>query len=269
MSSTSKEVWEEALEDILEETCDSENWQPHVIKRTEEEKDVDVVSVNTEDDEARHARREVVKSEGEEGNIEGLVETARETEVVDKGAEEDEEDTVDSNQGLRLNERTILKLQEAFSLFDHDFDGKLSLHQTATMIRAVGLGLTEKNIAEILAEAPTAKIDFGTFLTSMADHLPAIRVNRAEEEAIAIRNAFKLIEETGNERGRGEGERGGGGGVNGTISRRRLTRLLSRVGEKLNKHEIDELLDDVGLGEVSPDEEIPYEALVEKIFEDY
>ena len=106
---------------------------------------------------------------------------------------------------------------------------------------------------EILSEAPTAKIDFGTFLTSMADHLRAVRENRAEEEAEAIKNAFQLIEEINrghkhdDEGGRG-GERGEGGrgGGSGTISRRRLTRLLTRVGEKLNKHEIDELLDDVG-----------------------
>jgi len=193
------------------------------------------------------------------------------TPAASEEAEEEQPLPVDC--GLRLNERTILKLQEAFSLFDHDCDGRLSLHQTATMMRAVGLGLTEKNIAEILSEAPTAKIDFGTFLTSMADHLRAVRENRAEEEAEAIKNAFQLIEEINrghkhdDEGGRG-GERGRGGG-SGTISRRRLTRLLTRVGEKLNKHEIDELLDDVGLGEISPDDEIRYDVLIEKIFEDY
>ena len=49
--------------------------------------------------------------------------------------------------------------------------------------------------------------------------------------------------------GGGGGGRGGGGRERkngGTISRMRLTRLLTRVGEKLSKHEIDELLDDVG-----------------------
>ena len=99
-------------------------------------------------------------------------------------------------------------------------------------------------LLEILSEASTAKIDFGTFLTSMADHLRAVRENRAEEEAEAIKNAFQLIEEIN--RGHKHDDEGGRGGGSGTISRRRLTRLLTRVGEKLNKHEIDELLDDVG-----------------------
>jgi len=103
---------------------------------------------------------------------EAKTDTPTPTAEEDTSAAAEEEVKVKEEQP-RLEERTILKLQEAFSLFDHDGDGKLTLHQTATMIRAVGLGLTEKNIAEILAEAPCAKIDFGTFLTSMADHLKA------------------------------------------------------------------------------------------------
>lgn len=227
------------------------------IKQTAEDKIVDVESCSVAKE---HEEKQTDKDQDRNG-----------VEQEEPGGDEEPNDVCN---GLRLNERTILKLQEAFSLFDHDFDGRLSLHQTATMIRAVGLGLTEKHIAEILAEAPTAKIDFGTFLTSMADHLRAIKENRAEEEAAAIRDAFQLIEASA-----GEGVDAGAvakeveGGqqrqTGGMISRRRLTRLLTKVGEKLTKHEIDELLDDVGFGEALPDDEICCEALIEKIFEDY
>jgi len=258
LTSTSKGALDGS--DLLEDES-----QPHVIKRTDENKFVDVVTLEMEDQEALDNVQPVVVQTGEDekdAEAKEVVQNAGEAEIS-KDTPNDEEDSGGLNNGLRLDERTILKLQEAFSLFDHDSDGKLSLHQTANMIRAVGLGLTEKHIAEILAEAPTAKIDFGTFLTSMADHLRSIRENRAEEEAIAIKDAFVLLEETGNAGGRG------GGGGSGMISRGRLTKLLSRVGEKLNKHEIDELLDDVGFGELSSDEEINYDALVQKIFEDY
>jgi len=282
--------------------------QPHVVKGTDEKEHVDVVSLDADgveetglsessplslnvegaDETARLLHEMSSEARFSVGEKQSHVEEAVKTTGVGKetfeeekleDGEEEEEDPAELNKGLRLNERTILKLQEAFSLFDHDLDGRLTLHQAATMMRAVGLGLTEKHIAEILAEAPTAKIDFGTFLTSMADHLRAIRENRAEEEAKAIRDAFLLIEEAGSgrsirgERGGGEREAEGGKekavGGRGKMTRRRLTRLLTRVGEKLSKHEIDELLDDVGLGEASPDEEIHHEALVEKIFEDY
>jgi len=260
LTSTSKGALDGS--DLLEDES-----QPHVIKRTDENKFVDVVTLEMEDQEALDNVQPVVVQTGEEDEKDAeakeVVQIAGEEAEISKDTPIDEEDSGGLNNGLRLDERTILKLQEAFSLFDHDSDGKLSLHQTANMIRAVGLGLTEKHIAEILAEAPTAKIDFGTFLTSMADHLRSIRENRAEEEAIAIKDAFVLLEETGNAGGRG------GEGGSGMISRGRLTKLLSRVGEKLNKHEIDELLDDVGFGELSSDEEINYDALVQKIFEDY
>ncbi|KAE9445816.1 hypothetical protein C3L33_22294, partial [Rhododendron williamsianum] len=88
-----------------------------------------------------------------------------------------------------LNEEQIVEFQEAFSLFDKDGDGCITVEELATVIRSLDQNPTEEELEDMITEVDAdgnGTIEFKEFLNLMANK---IKETDAEEE---LKEAFKL-----------------------------------------------------------------------------
>ncbi|KAK6161453.1 hypothetical protein DH2020_004834 [Rehmannia glutinosa] len=94
-----------------------------------------------------------------------------------------------------LNEEQIVEFQEAFSLFDKDGDGCITIEELATVIRSLDQNPTEEELQDMINEVDSdgnGTIEFAEFLNLMAKKM---KDTDAEEE---LKEAFKVFDKDQN-----------------------------------------------------------------------
>jgi len=129
---------------------------------------------------------------------------------------------------------SVEELKEAFQLFDRDQDGKVSVEELGTILRAVGLNPTQAEIRDI-----AKKLGGSTGLISFQDIQNTVQQQRqksgkgspenaAEEQT---REAFKVFDKNGT----------------GFIEVAELRHVLTTLGEKLTTQEVDVVMKEADL----------------------
>lgn len=122
-----------------------------------------------------------------------------------------------------LTEAQISEYKEAFGLFDRDGDGCITASELGTVIRALGKSPTQAEINAIIKEVdPDSRgiINLPEFLSVMARDL---KNYNSEQD---LRNAWKVFDREGK----------------GVLTAAELRHILSSIGEKLSKEELDDLM---------------------------
>eukprot|EP00275_Glaucocystis_incrassata_P001161 EC122033.1.p1 GENE.EC122033.1~~EC122033.1.p1 ORF type:complete len:151 (+),score=33.96 EC122033.1:79-531(+) len=136
-----------------------------------------------------------------------------------------------------LTPEQLAELEEAFSLFDFNSDGRISADELGTVMRSLGQNPSEAEILSMINEVDDNKdgtIDFKEFVSMMAKKFTG---SDAEEEILA---AFKVFDKDGN----------------GTISSPELRQIMRQLGQNLTDDEIDEMMREA---DISGDGEIDYQ----------
>eukprot|EP01122_Echinamoeba_exundans_P006050 TRINITY_DN1631_c0_g1_i1.p1 TRINITY_DN1631_c0_g1~~TRINITY_DN1631_c0_g1_i1.p1 ORF type:complete len:150 (+),score=55.97 TRINITY_DN1631_c0_g1_i1:33-482(+) len=122
-----------------------------------------------------------------------------------------------------LTEEAIAEFKEAFSLFDKDGDGTITVKELGTVMRSLGQNPTEAELQQMIREVDTdnnGEIDFPEFLSMMAKQM---KNEDTEEE---IREAFRVFDRDGH----------------GVINASELRHVLTTLGEKLTNEEVEDML---------------------------
>jgi len=141
----------------------------------------------------------------------------------------------------QLTEEQIAEFKEAFSLFDKDGDGTITMEELGTVLRSLGQNPTEAELQDMMNwvdAAGNGTIDFPEFLELMARKM---KDTDTEEELI---EAFKVFDTNGN----------------GYISAAELKQVMTNLGEKLTDNEVDEMIREA---DVDGDGQVNYEDFVE------
>ncbi|GAA0139183.1 calmodulin-related [Lithospermum erythrorhizon] len=137
-----------------------------------------------------------------------------------------------------LNEEQIVEFKEAFSLFDKDGDGCITVDELATVIRSLDQNPSEEELQDMFAEVDadgSGTIEFTEFLALMAKK---IKETDVEEE---LKEAFKVFDKD----------------QNGYISASELRHVMINLGEKLTDEEVEQMIREADLdgdGQVNYDE---------------
>ncbi|XP_040993059.1 calmodulin-7-like [Juglans microcarpa x Juglans regia] len=128
----------------------------------------------------------------------------------------------------QLTDDQISELREAFSLFDKDGDGCITAKELGNVMRSLGQNPTEPELQEMINEADTdnnGTINFVEFLELMA----RVMKDAALEEE--LREAFRVFDKD----------------QDGLISEAELRNVMTNLGEKLTKEEVDEMIREVDM----------------------
>ncbi|KAI4369662.1 hypothetical protein MLD38_018082 [Melastoma candidum] len=139
-----------------------------------------------------------------------------------------------------LTEEQITELKEAFTLFDKDGDGCITMEELATVLRSLDQNPTKKELQEMIDEVDSdgnGTIEFGEFLALMANK---IKDTDAEEE---LKEAFKVFDKD----------------QNGYISATELQHVMINLGEKLTDDEVEQMIREADL---DGDGQVNYEEFV-------
>nr|GMD80911.1 calmodulin-like protein 8 [Ipomoea batatas] len=137
-----------------------------------------------------------------------------------------------------LNEDQIMEFQEAFSLFDKDGDGSITVEELATVIRSLDQNPTEEELQEMMNDVDTGNngaIEFKEFLNALSKRMED---TYSEEE---LKEAFKVFDKD----------------QNGYISANELRNVMISLGEKLTEEEADQMIREADLdgdGQVNYDD---------------
>ncbi|XP_059317942.1 calmodulin-3-like [Lycium ferocissimum] len=127
-----------------------------------------------------------------------------------------------------LNEDQIVEFQEAFSLFDKDGDGCITVEELGTVIRSLDQNPTEEELQDMVNEVDAdgnGTIEFTEFLNLMAKKM---RETDGEEE---FKEAFKVFDKD----------------QNGYISATELRHVMINLGEKLTDEEVEQMIREADL----------------------
>ena len=150
------------------------------------------------------------------------------------------------NTALELSDSKINRFQEAFNAIDKNGTGVISFENLNTFVKsAIDESFPEKYINELISEVDKnndGKIEFAEFLTIML-----MMETVQDEEDQELVEAFRVFD------------------VNheGTLWRDELESVLTSIGDKLDKTEIDQL---VLLADIDDDGHIDYQEFVKMIF---
>lgn len=139
----------------------------------------------------------------------------------------------------QLSQAQIAECQDCFSLFDKDNDGQITTKELGTVMRALNLNPTEKELRELVDEAGVKTVDFPLFLTFMAKKM---KDKDTEED---VKDAFRVFDKEGS----------------GYISAQELRHVMINLGEKLTDAELDEVMAEIDV----KDGKIFYEQFVKTL----
>jgi len=139
-----------------------------------------------------------------------------------------------------LSEEEVGDLKEAFSLFDIDGDGTITLVELKEVMRSLGQNPTEQELIQMINSVDDNgdnEIDFEEFLILMSSKNQGGK-NDPDKE---LRDAFAVFDSDGS----------------GSISRDELKKLMKQLGQTLSDAELDAMMDEVdtdGNGEIDFEE---------------
>ena len=122
-----------------------------------------------------------------------------------------------------LTEEQIADFKEAFSLFDKDGDGVITVTELDVVMRSLGQRPTDAELKDMIAEVDAdgnGDIAFPEFLTMMARKMKDV------DPEVEIKEAFRVFDKDGN----------------GFISAAELRHVMTNIGEKLTDEEVDEMV---------------------------
>lgn len=121
---------------------------------------------------------------------------------------------------LTMNE--INEYKAAFTIFDEDQDGIISIEATKKLMRSLGQNLSENELNSITSNAKLAKskcVEFHEFLDIMANNA------KEEDNSDGLKKAFSYFDRN----------------QDGMINFKEFTHILSTLNEKLSPDQIKEL----------------------------
>ncbi|CAG9311064.1 unnamed protein product [Blepharisma stoltei] len=137
-----------------------------------------------------------------------------------------------------FTDQQITEFKDAFSLFDQNGDGGISILELSTVMRSLGQNPTETELQDMINEIDTDEngiIDFTEFLGLMAKQM------KGQDSKGELLEAFKIFDRDGN----------------GLISASELRYAMTNLGEKLTDEEVNDLLKEADLdgdGQINFDE---------------
>ncbi len=122
----------------------------------------------------------------------------------------------------RLIEEQIAEFKEAFTTFDKDGDGMITIKEMGELLHSLGQIPTETEKQELMSSVDITldKIDFGDFL-----YLMTLKMQHTDMEQELI-HAFRVFDRDGN----------------GNISAAELKYVMSNIGESITDEEIDAMI---------------------------
>merc|ERR1711872_146699 len=139
--------------------------------------------------------------------------------------------TANMNESIidQLDEAQVSGLRKAFDAFDIDKKGSISVVTIATILRMMGVKVSEKNFQEIVAgvdEDGSGELEFEEFCALAAKFL----IEEDEESLKAeLKEAFRIYDKTGE----------------GFITTQTLKEILRELDNKLTEEDLDGIIDEV------------------------
>ena len=124
-----------------------------------------------------------------------------------------------------LTEEQKAELKEAFSLFDRDGDGTITIKELQVVMRSIGQNPTEEEVMAMINEVDSdndGEVDFREFMELMAKKM---KEGEMDEELV---EAFKTFDKNGN----------------GCITMQELKDVMHQYGEKLSDEEVKLMFDE-------------------------
>lgn len=140
----------------------------------------------------------------------------------------------------KLSEEQIAEYKEAFSMFDKDGNGNISIQELGVVLSNLGQRCSQTELQEMMLEVDSdgnGEIDFSEFITMMARQ--AI-YNDSDQE---LRDAFKVFDIDGN----------------GEISASEIKSIMKSLGQTLDDGEVDLIISEA---DVNGDGNINYDEFV-------
>ncbi|KAL6622590.1 hypothetical protein ACP70R_032469 [Stipagrostis hirtigluma subsp. patula] len=144
-----------------------------------------------------------------------------------------------------LNQEQISEFREAFSFFDKDGDGCITVEELATVMGSLqGQRPSCEELREMIHDADAdgnGTIDFAEFLALMARKTTACKEGGDGDAEEELREAFKVFDKD----------------QNGFISGAELRHVMISLGEKLTDEEVEQMIREADLdgdGQVNYDE---------------
>mmetsp|Transcript_8162 Transcript_8162/g.14238 ORF Transcript_8162/g.14238 Transcript_8162/m.14238 type:complete len:152 (+) Transcript_8162:182-637(+) len=138
-----------------------------------------------------------------------------------------------------LSDDEVADLKEAFSMFDIDGDGTITLVELKEVMKSLGQNPTERELIQMIKSVDDNgdnEIDFEEFLILMSSKKPS-----NDDPDKELRDAFAVFDADGS----------------GSISRSELKKLMKNLGQSLSDAELDAMMDEVdtdGNGEIDFEE---------------
>ncbi|GLJ29333.1 hypothetical protein SUGI_0578470 [Cryptomeria japonica] len=140
-----------------------------------------------------------------------------------------------------LNDEQTASMREAFSLFDTDRDGCITVAELGTVMRSLGENPTQADLQDIIKrEQIGSTIDFPRFVDVMRRNMKGGNFHTQ------LRDAFKVLDKDGT----------------GMLSVTELRHILTSVGEKLEPSEFDEWIREI---KVDSEGNISYEEFIDRM----
>uniref|UniRef100_A0A2P2HVT9 Troponin C-like n=1 Tax=Hirondellea gigas TaxID=1518452 RepID=A0A2P2HVT9_9CRUS len=128
-----------------------------------------------------------------------------------------------------LNEDQICALRKAFDSFDTEHSGCITVETVSTILRMMGLKVTEKALAEIVDEVDedgSGELEFEEFCILSAKFLIEEDEETLKEE---LKEAFRIYDKEGN----------------GYITTQVLKEILKELDSRLSEEDIEGIVDEV------------------------